>query len=284
MKLSYTTEEIERWRNKVHRRLPRLLVRTKEQALDFLNDIGYCFEFKSNTSELPSLWYAAHGIQGSSKDGRRFLDSPKSFIRETERALLTEKKIYFGRVLRRRPTLISLGYLPYFFALHGREGKKDDYLTEFMQGRLSADGKTIMGLLVHSSPRVTKDLKKALGNHHEADGRRFERAILELQSRLFVTRAGESQQRLVSSWATVYDSFPASVKKAQGISSDGARKKILGKFFENQLVSSVEDIWRVFGWNKQSIYQALGWLVQSGTITGNVEVDGKDSKYYCLVH
>ena len=284
MKLSYTTEDIEKWRRRIHGRQPRLRLHSKEQVLQFVNEVGYCFAFKSHTSELPSLWDAALKNRHNGQKGEGYRAASESLIREIKSDLLSERKIYFGRVLQRRPTLISLDYLPCFYALQGGEGNEDDYIKEFMQGKLSSDAKTIMDLLVHSSPRITAELKQALGNHREVDNKRFERAILELQSKLFVTQAGERYSRTALSWASVYGTFPASVRKARRVSPDRAREKILGKFFENQLIASVEDIHRVFAWNKQSIYQALGGLVQSGVITSNVKVDGKDSKYYCLVH
>jgi hypothetical protein len=283
MKLSYTTEDIERWRNRIHGRGPHSTLHTKQRVLQFVNGVGYCLAFRSRTSELPSLWDAAYEKRRAAQRKER-LRAPELLAREIKSALLSERKFYFGRVLQRRPTLISLNYLPYFYALQGREGNEDDYLQEFMQGRLSSDAKMIMDLLVQSSPRRTAELKEALGNHREVDNKRFERAIIELQSKLLVTEAGERYSRSASSWASVYHRFPSSVKKARKIQPGIAREKILGKFFENQLISSVEDVQRVFAWNKQSIFQAFGGLVQSGLITSNVKVDGKDSKYYCLVH
>ena len=42
MKLCYTREQVERWRDRVHRRTPRLAVATPRQALAFINEVGFC--------------------------------------------------------------------------------------------------------------------------------------------------------------------------------------------------------------------------------------------------
>ena len=63
MKKEFTWDYIEQWRDRVHRRRPTLAVATKSQALKFVNDVGFCFAFKAENSELPCMWHAACGMR-----------------------------------------------------------------------------------------------------------------------------------------------------------------------------------------------------------------------------
>src|SRR5512140_1498819 len=127
MKLAYTWEEVEHWRDRVHRRRPALAVTTKRQALQFINEVGYCFAFKSENSELPCLWHAACGARDPLMPEHTHHDPYISFVWEMKDVLPAEGKIYYGKLLKRRPTMVSLDYLPYFFVLSGRTGAKDEF-------------------------------------------------------------------------------------------------------------------------------------------------------------
>jgi hypothetical protein len=59
---------------------------------------------------------------------------------------------------------------------------------------------------------------------------------------------------------------------------------VLGKYCQNQLVVTVPGIQKFFGWEKQEIFRALGFLKREGTITPEVRVDGKDGKFYAFIH
>lgn len=283
MKLRYTSEEIERWRDKVHHRLPRLAVRTKRQALAFVNGVGYCFAFKSVNSELPCLWHAACGQRTPRFPEHSHEDPYVSFVWEMKNVLPSEGELYYGKVLRRRPTMISLEFLPYFYALTGRAGGEDDYLRDFIRGDLSPVAKSIMDTLMDSSPQVTKGLKLAVGKHTKGSRLAFDNAIAELQMKLYVVKVAEHYDPFTFEWSLVHKVFSKQVRKARRVSMEEARARILERYFQSQLIGSVRSISSLFGWEKKEIYQSLGTLMNKGTITSSVVVDGKDSRFYCLV-
>ena len=283
MKLSYTTEEVERWRDKVHRRLPRLAITSKKNAVRFIDTVGFCFAFKAENSELPCLWHAACGARDPSMPKHTHRDPFLGFVWEMKRVLPVEGKVFYGRVFKRRPTMISMDYFPYFYALSLRTGLREDYLNEYRRGRLSGTGKAIMEALAESSPQITRGLKLAVGSNSRGSQREFEKAMVELQMKFYIVKVAEYYDPFTFEWNTVDKAFSRLVKKAQKIHADVARKVILKKYFENQLVSSVQSIHSLFGWKKQVIYETLGQLVRDGVITGSIRVDGKDSRYYCLI-
>lgn len=180
--------------------------------------------------------------------------------------------------------MISTEFFPFFYALSRRTGSKEDYLHEFRRDGLSSRGKAIMEALAESSPQVTRSLKMAVGAQSKTLCREFEKAMVELQGKFYIVKVGERHEPLTFEWNTVDKAFPKLVKQAARISPDHARRAILTKYFENQLMGSVRTIHSLFGWKKQSIYEVLGHLMKDGVITTGITVDGKDGRHYCFVH
>jgi len=282
MKQSYTWEQIEEWRDRVHRRDPSRAVRTKRNALAFVNDVGFCFAFKSENSELPCLWHAACGARDPVMPEHTHHDPAISFVWEMKNVLPAEGKIYYGKLLKKRPMMVSLDYLPSFYALSHRTGLKGEYEKEFIKGRLTATARAIMDALADSSPQTTKGLKLATGHHGKSARVQFDRAIAELQETMFIVKVAELDDPFTFVWAPLRSAFPTQVRLARRITPEAARARILERYFRNQLVSSVPAIARLFRWERQTIFHTLGGLVREGIITTGIKVEGKDHRYYCL--
>lgn len=283
MKLLYSLEEIESWRDRAHHRTPRLAVRTRRKALEFVRKVGFCFAFKSVNSELPCLWHAACGEREPVMPRHTHRDPFISFVWEMKNVLPAEKLLYYGRVLKHRPTLVSLEMFPYFYALTRRTGAKDDYLRNFRRGELSPVAKAIMDALMDSSPQVTRGLKLAVGRNSARERVAFDRGMAELQMKMYVVKVAEHYDPFTFEWELVPRAFPSEVRKARRITVQEAQTQILEQYFRNQLVGSVPSISRLFGWEKQAIFQSVGMLVNRGVITPNVSVDGKRATAYCLI-
>jgi hypothetical protein len=283
MKLAYTWDEIERRRDRIHRRRPSLAVNSKRQALQFINDVGYCFAFKSENSELPCLWHAACGMRDPSMPEHTHHDPYISFVWEMKDVLPAEGKIYYGKLLKRRPTMVSLEFLPYFYVLSGRTGMRDEFQKEFLTGRISALARDIMEALDDSSPQVTRGLRLATGTFTREERGSFDKAITELQARMFIVKVGEETDPFSFVWAPFTKAFSPQVRKARRIAPETARQKLLEQYFKNQVIGSVESIQNLFRWGKQTIYQALGKLVQDGMITPNVQIHGTEKRFYAHI-
>jgi len=283
MKLTYTQEEVERWRDRIHRRTPGLAVTTKQQALNFVNGVGYCFAFKAENSELPCLWHAACGTRNPRLPLHTHHDPYLSFVWEMKDILPSEVRIYYGKLLRRRPTMVSLDFLPCFYVLSGRTGQADEHQRAFMHGRLSSIARDIMDALTDSWPQVTKGLKLATGYIAKGDRGAFDKAITELQTEMYIVKVEEQHEPFTFVWAPLRSVFPRQLKKAGRIQPEVARFRILEQYFRNQLVSSVDAIHRLFRWDRQLIYQTLGRLTEKSVITGGVKLQGSDRRYYCLL-
>jgi hypothetical protein len=282
MKRRYSLEQIERWRDSVHCRTPRLAVATKAKALRFIEDVGFCFAFKAENSEAPCLWHAACGARSPELPRHTHHDPYISFVWEMKDVLPAERKAYYGKVLLRRPMFISLEYLPYFCVLANRTGEKDEYMKEFLQGRLSPLARAIMEALADTSPQDTRSLKIATSHFMRPDKADFEKAITHLQMKLLLVKSSEIQEPFAFLWAPISEVFGKQVRKSASISPETARARILERYFRNQLVASLRSIQRLFRWNKQDIYHTLGRLQRDGIIVTDVAVEGDAHVQYCL--
>jgi hypothetical protein len=283
MKLCYTREQVERWRDRVHRRTPRLAVATPRQALAFINEVGFCFAFKSDHSELPCLWHAVAGARHPIVPEHTHHDPAISFVWEMKEKLPGERKVYYGRLLKHRPTMVSLEYLSYFYVLSGRTGLKDEHTRDFGRGRVSSVGRDIMDALAEQSPQPTKGLKLATGLDRKADRPVFDKAITELQEKMYLAKVAEEHTPFSFVWAPMRHCYSDQVRRARRVAADAARVRILRRYFHNQLLASVPAIHRLFRWQKQDVYRALGTLVGEGAISPNASIVDEPGRYYCLI-
>lgn len=261
-----TIEQIETLRDRPYRRTKLLQVKNIEEALEFVNAVGFCFAFSAKNSELPCLWHAACGQRNPVLPEHTHHDPAVSLVWRAKDALPAQRKIYYGKALKKRPTMISLEYFPYFYKLSGNSGQPDAYLAQYMRGELSAAAKKIMDAFMELAPQVTRELKLASG--YDSPGKRYEfdRAIAELQMKMHIVKIGEFYEPFTFLWDLVNKRFPEAVEKALKLSEDNARTEILKKYFENVFVAEVSQIIRLFGWSKQHTEVLLNSLGKEGFI------------------
>jgi hypothetical protein len=283
LKLEFTREQVERWRDRVHRRTHSRAISSHAQALRFINDVGFCFAFAAESSELPSVWHAVCGTRNPEYPEHSHHDPAISFVWELKDALPAAGKVFYGRLLRRRPTFVSLDYLLHFYVLSGRTGEKREFIQQAMRGRLAPAAREVMEALTADWPLSTKILRRATGMDGRGDRAEFDRAMTVLQEEMYIAKVREECAPFSFVWSPFRSSFPGIVRRARRVTAETARVKILERYFRNQLIGSVPSVHRLFRWEKQDVYRALGRLVEAGVITANVRVSGESSRYYCLV-
>ena len=242
-----TREKIELLRDNTFRRTTKLQVRSIKEALDFVNSVGFCFAFRARNSELPCLWHAACGERKPVYPLHSHHDPYIGLVWEAKDVLPAAKKIYYGKALKNRPSMISLDYLPYFYKLLNNEGKEDAYLRKYISGNLSSEAKKIMDALSENSPMVTADLKLASGMANPQKRTAFDRAMAELQMNMFVTKIAEFYDPFTFLWDLFTNRYPDEIKISGRINKKQARKAILQKYFTIIYISHPDEIKRLFG-------------------------------------
>ncbi|MBC7187898.1 MAG: winged helix DNA-binding domain-containing protein [Calditrichaeota bacterium] len=276
MRLSW--EEVEQRRDRLYRRTRELRVTSVREALAFVNQVGFCFAFAAQRSELPCLWHAVCGERNPQMPEHIQHDWSIGLVWEAKDVLAAEKKIYYGKALRSRPTMISLEYFPYFCSARGIADDAADYLHEYRRGHLSPAAKRIMDALVERSPRITRELKEASRLASPAQRYEFDRAMAELQMKLYIVKVAELYEPFTFVWDLVVRRFAAEVERARDMEPQQARTKILEKYFSTVLVSSPLHIARLFDWEPHAIRQALAELHAQGKVM-EVDIEGESRNW-----
>ncbi len=280
MALTQRGPDLDRGRTELHRRSPRVAVNTKRRALNFIDRVGFCLVFRAEEDELSSLWQAVYGSRADDIPRAQFEKRASAFLWEMKQALPAEGSVYYGKLLVHRPTMISLEFLPYFYALSGRTGDRDEHVRAALRGELSSMGRRIMDVFRRRSRLSTRQIRQMLQKGGPVGSGSFALAMNELQSKMYIAKGDEDRRPYSITWVPVRILFAAQVRKARHISSEQARRVILEQHFRNQGVCTLPGIRKVFRWSRQEVYQALGDLLRRGIISSEGRVDGVSGHVY----
>lgn len=276
-----TWEEIEALRDRTFFRRRQQQLRDLDDAENFVKTVGFCFAFKAKNSELPCMWHAAAGERNPDYPIHIQQDPHIGLVWNAKDALAAERKVYYGKALKKRPTFISLDYFPAFYRLSGPQHGAEDYAAEYMRGQLSNEAKRIMEALMQQSPMVTADLKMASRLAHPDNRPAFDKAMAELQAKLYIVKIGEFYDPFTFLWDMVERRFAEEIVRSQALTFSSARKSILQQYFKLLYVSNSILIGRLFGWETDEIDEALSSLYEQGTIQP-VEIKGEKRAFWAV--
>jgi len=260
--------DILRLRDQVWRRRRDLRLRSQAEARRWVRRIGFCLFWPTEGVEMPNLLQA---IAGNGRPLTAGYDDPaigRSWNWKDE--ALDKRWWYYGKLVRRRATLVSLELLPDFYALSENYGDPKDYLVEYEEGRLSAEAKAVYEALLENGPLDAVRLRKESRLAATQAKARFDRALVELQGDLKVLPVGVAE---AGAWryAFIYDLverwYPDLPAQARPISTGQARSRILQRYLENMVVAERKSISHTLGWRPKEVDRALGHLIESGDVS-----------------
>ena len=259
-----------------YRRRMNLRVTNKEQAVEFVNDVGFCFLFPIQKVEMPSLWDAVAGRVMKTTNKHSGYEIERTWGWKDE--ALGQRVWFYGKLLRSRATLVSLDFLPNFYALSENYGDYEhDYLDEYHTGVLSAEAKTIYEALLKNGALDAIRLRRESRMSAEASKPRFEKALTELQTGLKVLPIGIAP---AGAWryAFIYEILPRWLPdisdRARSISRTEARRLILDQYIHNVIASPLPSVARLFGWKLDDTQQIAAGLAAQGRVELDVKVAG----------
>lgn len=149
------------------------------------------------------------------------------------RVLEEQTDIAYAKLFFRKSGYITQDWYPYFLAVRRQNRSFDDL---YQDGAISNDAKRVYDVVREHGPVPLHSLK-ALANLAQKEHKsRFDRALTELQTGLFITmcarqqkqsKTGESYGWFSTVFTTVENYFPDSIlKKAASLSSEEAAAKI----------------------------------------------------------
>lgn len=222
-------------------------VRDRRGALRFINNLGLCFAFTGGPGGLPGLFDVL---------ATRSTDRMWSWAWRWKDELATGKRAYYGKVIRRKPSYISMALLPAFYALSGNTGEPDDHLQAYREGRLSLLAKNLCEAVWAEGPISTWNLRRRFVARGES-GARFHRALDDLQERFLVAKVAEEEEwRLGFIWDAFHRWMPEAVEAAGSLASEEAAAMVLERYIRIVGAASEDEIAATFGWSPRLLARA----------------------------
>ncbi len=257
-------------------------VKTKDDAIRFVNERGFIYFWPIQGITLPSLWSAVAGDRPVADEH----DDPGHVSWDWKDSLLGKHVWFYGKILRRKATIISMESAPYFYALTENYGSPDeDYLTIYEQGRLTQEAKAVYEALLEHSPLDTINLRKNARLTSLDSSSRFERALSDLQADfkimpVAVVDAGSWHYSFAYDIVARYE--PSIVENARYLGELDARQKLIELYFRSLGAAQSRDLSKLFGWKPPDLQVTLQRLEQAGTIHRVDNIQGLHGEWLVL--
>lgn len=280
--LTLTYDRILAHRANTYRLHPGQQLRSREEAVDYVNERGFVYFWPIKDVTMPALWTAVAGDRPVA-DAH---DDPGHVTWGWKDQLLPARQWYYAKVLRRRATMISLAVAPCFYALSENYGEPEqDYLDQYRAGSLSHEARTVYEVLLESGPLDTPELRrKARMTARSSDGL-FNRAIEFLQTDFKVLPVGVAE---VGRWkyAFVYECvhrwYPDLLEQARAIRQAEARVRLLSLYLQSTGAVQAREADRLFAWDRADMTATQFALEQDGAIVRDVSVEGHGDAWLAL--
>lgn len=275
--MSVSPQEIAGRRTSIYRRSAERRLTSVEQARAFVDEVGFCFLWPIKDIELPNLF---HAIAGRARPVPvKHGDPDLSACWSWKDGALDKRWWYYGKLLRRRATLVSLDLLPYFYACSQNFGGLDDYVQEYEDGLMTAEAKAIYEAILTHGPLDTVRLRREARLSAESAKSRFDRGLVELQVGLKVIPVGVAH---VGAWnyAFNYEILQRRYRDvsecARHIKPSEARRALVRRYLENVVAadrSMIAKVFHVLKWTTRELDRAIAALVEAGVVR-EVQVAG----------
>jgi len=260
-------DRLQQHRERTFNILHGMQLKSAEDAVRFVNHNGFVFFWPIKGVILPSLWVATAGDRPLPNNH----DDLGHITWDWKDKLLSKKLWYYGRVLRRRNTIISLASLPYFYALSPNYGDpENDYTEQYAMGTITREAKMIYEALLKEGPLDSLALRRAAQMSNASSSGRFNKALDDLQVEMKVLPVGISP---VGTWryAFIYDivtrHFPDLQTEARPIPEKDARIFLSRQYFQMVGAAKLEEVSRLFHWRKEDTNRILNILLEFGDIS-----------------
>jgi hypothetical protein len=263
-------EKLEKLRQRTFNLAHERRLKTPEQARQFVNARGFVYFWPIKGVLLPTLWAATAGDRPVPNEH----DDPGMVTWGWKDDALGKHIWYYGKILRRKATFISLEAAPYFYALSENFGSsEEDYLLAYEEGRLTQAAKQIYETILDKGSLDTISLRKEarLLNAKESV---FNRALEDLQKDFKIMPVGVAE---VGAWKYAFRyeitarHMPELPEQARPIGEAEARRKLAELYLASIGATQMRDLVKLFGWLPDLAQRTVAGLVQNGKLLEHLE-------------
>ena len=237
-------------------------VRNADQLVRFVDAVGFCFAFTQlEGSPIPACFDHL-----STND----LDRKWGWMWGWKDELAEEKRLYYGPILARKPTFVSLKLLPVLYAIFGRAGEPDDHLEDVRAGRVSDIGRRIIEFVAQKGESQTRRMRAELGITSKEGRGQYDKALDEVQRLMYVARVkavGEGREEYNYTYDLFVRRYPEVVKASGPIASGDARARVLAHAVGLAGGISEKHAAKLFDWGDDPLRRAVERLTAARTVT-----------------
>ena len=275
-----TSQEVEAWRDRTFHRLPERRVRGERSALRFVNEVGFSFTLSDFGLPVPSLYVAVCGRRRPRWPKHTHHDAEIGLAWNLKDSLPTKRLTYYGKLVKGKPTLVSLGLFPAFCALI-REGKgSGDYIVDYRHGRMTRAAVLILEALNERGALATPDLRKAVALHGAERTSEFDRAMAELQRGLWIVKVEEVYDPdFYYRWDLLDNWLPEPIVAARSLGREEAVQRLLAAYLKDAAAAQARFLAGLFGLGLEEVRLALDSLEATGTVRQDQRIKGLQGEW-----
>jgi hypothetical protein len=255
-------------------------LKSKEEAVAFVQQRGFVYFWPIKEITFPSLWTAVAGDRPVADKH----DDPGHVTWGWKDQLLDRRQWYYAKILRGRATAIALDVAPAFYALSENYGDpENDYLQLYDEGLLTREARAIYEALLAEGPLDTVNMRRKIHMTSSKSNSPFERALTALQRDFKILPVGVSD---AGAWhySYIYDLthryYPELLEKARPIGRHEARERLLEHYFDSVGAATAGEARKLFQWSPRETERALASLVEKGRLqTGLRLANAKEDAY-----
>jgi winged helix DNA-binding protein len=227
-------------------------VKTDQALVRMIDELGFCFAF---TAEASYPVPAAFDHLETRSEGRKW-----DWMWGWKDELAEAKRLYYGKLLIRKPTFVSMKMLPTFYATFGRAGEPDDHLEDVRAGRLSEVARRVIDFLAQNGETQTKRMRAALGITSPEGRLQYAKAIEELQRLMYVARVravGEGREDYNYTYDLFVRRYPETIRAAERMPSSDAMTKLVDRLLELSGGISERQVAKLFDWTEDRVARTV---------------------------
>jgi hypothetical protein len=228
-------------------------VRNAGQLVQLIDALGFAFAFTLRTGDAPIPACFDHLSTNDT-------DRKWGWMWGWKDELPEQKKLYYGVLLARKPTFVSMRVLPTFYATFGRAGEADDHVADVRAGRLSDVARRIIEFLAQNGETQTKRMRAELGITSKEGRATYGKAIDDVQRLMYVARVravGEFREDYNYTYDLFVRRYPETVKEAERLTSADATAALVIRTVELVGAVTEKQLVRLFDWDDAVAQRAI---------------------------
>jgi hypothetical protein len=237
--------------------------------------VGFCFTLSHFHLPVASLYVAVCGRRNPRRPKHTHHDPEIILTWNLKNSLPAQRLVYYGKLVKGRPTLVSLDLLPAFCALI-RAGKgSGDYIVDFRHGRMTRAAVLILEALHERGPLPTPDLRKMAAMHGAERKAEFNRAMAELQQGLWIAKVEEVYDPdFYYRWDLLDNWLPDPLAAARDLSREVAVTRLLSVYLRSAAAAQGSFLAGLFGLSPAEVAAGLAALEASGCVRQGQRIQG----------